>query len=268
VTDDFLSGTSGQVFGLRATSRALVSDAIADAAAAATLRPWRLRRDAASGPRRRVLALAIERTDVPNLLSAARRELERSRHQVDFASTAAADRGKFENLNALLAEHPPDGHDWILAVDDDVAFPPGFLDAFLFLAERFELRVAQPAHRSRSHAAWNVTRRRVGSVARETAFVETGPVVAFHSSTFETFLPFPPLRAGWGLDLHWSAVAQRHGWKTGIIDATPIRHGLRRIAASYDRAAAVAEARQFLAGKPYTTAQAAQRTLVTHRSWT
>jgi hypothetical protein len=268
VIDDFLSGTSGQVFGPRATSKALVRDAVADGAALATLLPWRLRRDAGRGPRRRVLVLAIERTDVPNLLTAARRELGRSRHHVDFFSTVAADRGKFENLNALLAEHPPAGYDWILAVDDDVAFPRGFLDAFLFLAERFELRIAQPAHRSRSHAAWNVTRRRVGTVARETAFVETGPVVAFHSTTFETFLPFPPLRAGWGLDLHWSAVAGSRGWKIGIVDATPIRHGLRRIAASYDRSAAIDEARRFLAGKPYTTAQAAQRTLVTHRSWT
>jgi hypothetical protein len=268
VSDDFLSGTSGQVFGPRATSKALFRDAVADAAGLATLRPWRLRRDAARAPRRRVLALAVERTDVPNLLEAARHELGHSRHQVDFVSTAAADRGKFENLNSLLAEHPARGYDWLVALDDDVAFPHGFLDAFLFLAERFELRVAQPAHRSRSHAAWNVTRRRVGTVVRETAFVETGPVVAFHSDTFDTFLPFPPLRAGWGLDLHWSAVAGQHGWKIGIVDATPIRHGLRRIAASYDRADAVAEAREFLAGRPYTTAQAAQRTLVTHRSWT
>ncbi len=268
MTEDFLSGTSGQVFGPRATTKALARDAFADATAVATLRPWRLRRAARRWPRRRVLALAIERTDVPNLLAAARRELEASHHDVEFVSTPAADRGKFENLNTLLSEHPPALFDWILAVDDDVALPRGFLDDFLFLAERFELRVAQPAHRSRSHAAWQVTRRRVGSAVRETAFVETGPVVAFHAVTFDTLLPFPPLRAGWGLDLHWSAVAREHGWKIGIVDATPIRHGLRRIAASYDRAAAVAEARQFLADRPYTTARAAQRTLVTHRRWT
>jgi hypothetical protein len=215
-----------------------------------------------------VLALAIERTDVPNLLASARAELERSRHELEFLSAPAADRGKFENLNELLRSHPTAEYDWIMLLDDDVSLPRGFLDGFVFLIERFELRVAQPAHRSRSHAAWEVTRRRPRSVVRETAFVESGPLVAFHASTFETFMPFPPLKAGWGLDAHWSAVARRNRWRIGIVDATPIRHALRLIATSYDREAAIAEGRRFLAGKPYTTAAEAQRTLVTHRSWT
>jgi hypothetical protein len=266
--DDFLSGDSGAVFGIRATAKALVRDALADAYAVATLRPWRLRRAARRWPHRRVLAVAIERTDVPNVLAAARAELERSRHEVTFASTPAGNRGKFENLNALLREHSLDHYDWVLAVDDDVVLPRGFLDAFLFLAERFELRLAQPAHRRRSHAAWQVTRRRAASVARESAYVETGPVTAFHALTLDTLLPFPPLRVGWGLDLHWSALAREHGWRIGIVDATPIRHGLRLVAAAYDRGAAIDEAREFLAGKPYTTAAVAQRTLATHRTWT
>jgi len=265
---DFLSGDAGAVFGIRATSQALMRDAVADAAALGTLRPWRLRRAAARAPRRRVLVLAIERTDVPNLLAGARAELERSHHELDFVRTPAADRGKFENLNTLLQTHPPQGHDWVVLLDDDVSLPRGFLDSFLFLAERFELRLAQPAHRSRSHAAYPVTRRRSLSVVRETAFVESGPLVAFHAVTLDTLMPFPPLKAGWGLDAYWSAMARQRGWSIGVVDATPIRHGLRLIAASYDREAAIAEGRRFLADKPYTTAAVAQRTLVTHRSWT
>jgi hypothetical protein len=266
-TDDFLSGTSGYVAGVRATAKAIVADALTDALAAATLRSRRLRKAAEAGPRRRVLALAIERTDTPNLIAAARSELLSSRHEVQFAQTAAGERGKFQNLRALLADNPPEGHDWLLVVDDDVALPSHFLDTFIFLAERFELRLAQPAHRHRSHAAWAVTRRRAGSVARETAFVEIGPVFAFHVSTFEVLLPFPPLRAGWGLELHWSALARARGWKLGVIDATPVQHGLRPIATSYDRRGAIEEARQFLADKPYTRAAEAARTKVTHRSW-
>jgi len=266
-TDDFLSGTSGQIFGIRATGKALVADGLCDLIAVARLQPWRLRRAARSAPPRRVLALAVERDDVPNLLAGARHELERSRHHVTFASTTAGDQGKFENLDALLAEHPAAGHDWVLVLDDDVQLPAGFLDQFLFLVERFGLRLAQPAHRRRSHAAFHVTRRRPDSVVRETAFVEIGPVVALHSTVFDELLPFPPLRAGWGLDLHWSAIAAANGWPIGIVDATPIRHGLRQIASSYDRGAAVAEARAFLADRPYTTARGAQRTYRTHRSW-
>jgi Glycosyl transferase family 2 len=265
--DDFLSGTSGQVLGIRATSRALAADAVCEVLSWATLTPWRLRRAAARGPRRRILILAIEREDVPNLLAAARTELERSRHDIHLATTTAAGRGKFENLNHLLASHASSEYDWLLVIDDDVELPRGFLDQFIFLAERFDLRLAQPAHRHRSHAAFAVTRRRPGRIVRETAFVEIGPVTAFHHSTFATLLPFPALRAGWGLDAHWSAVASAHGWPIGVIDATPIRHGLRLIASSYDRADAIAEAREFLATRPYTTAREAQRTRRAHSSW-
>lgn len=264
---DFLSGTSGQVWGPRATSRAVAADTLAGAAALARALPWRLARRAAHAPRRGVLALGVERENAPNLLAAAAAELRRSRHDVVFAGTTVGDRGKFENLNRLLAEHPAQGHDWLLVLDDDVVLPHGFLDAFVFLAERFELRIAQPAHRHRSHAAWPVTRRHAGSLVRETAFVEIGPVVAFGAVTFDTLLPFPPLRYGWGLDAHWSALARERGWSIGVVDATPIQHGLRRIASSYRREDAVEEGRRFLAGRPYVKRDEALRTLAVHRSW-
>jgi hypothetical protein len=264
---DFLSGTSGQVHGPRATTLAVLRDGICDAVAAASLTPWRLRRAARSGPARRVLALAVERTDVPNVLGAARAELQRSHHALRFASTPVGSRGKFENLNALLGDHPAAGSDWLLLLDDDVRLPAGFLDVLVFLAERFELALAQPAHRWRSHAAWAVTRRRPGVVARETRFVEIGPVSLLRADTFADLLPFPSLRFGWGLDAHWSAVAAQRGWRMGVIDAVPVDHGLRRIAASYDRGDALAEARMFLAKRPYTPAREAQRTLATHRHW-
>jgi hypothetical protein len=259
------SGESGLVLGRRATARALALDALCDAVAAARLDRLRLRRAALDAPRRRVLALAVERVGQPGLLHSARAELARSRHDVEFARADAGDRGKFENLNALLAEHPAAKHDWLVVVDDDVALPHGFLDTFIFLAERFSLRLAQPAHRHRSHAAWRVTRRRPASLVRETAFVEIGPVFAFHADTFRTLLPFPPLRIGWGLDAHWSAIAREHGWKLGVVDATPIRHGLRPIAVSYDRRAAIEELTAFLAARPYTPAAKSQRTIATHR---
>jgi hypothetical protein len=265
---DFLSGASGQVYGIRATSKALVADALADTDALLRATPWRLRRAARRWPQRRVLALGVERADEPNLLASARAELLRSKHRVHFDSTVEGGRGKYENLNALLARNPPDAYDWLIALDDDVALPSGFLDAFVFLLERFELQLAQPAHRARSHAAWDITRRRRGSVVRETAYVEIGPIVAFHPVTFPLLLPFPEMKIGWGLDAHWAALAQTHRWRLGIVDATPVRHGLRRIAAAYDREGAVEAGRRFLADKPYLTAAESQRTLATHRTWT
>ena len=266
-TEDFLSGASGEVSGIRATARALIADAVTSGYALITLRPWRLRRAAARWPRRRILVLAVEREGTPNVLHRARRELLRSRHAVEFASTTVGGRGKFENLNRLLEQHPPAGYDWLVAIDDDVVLPKDFLDGFIFLAERFQLSLAQPAHRQRSHAGWRVTRQRRHTVARQTAYVEIGPVVAFSPVTFDTLLPFPELRAGWGLDLHWSAVSSQHGWRIGVVDATPIRHGLRVVASSYRREDAVLEARRFLADRPYTPAADAQRTLAAYRGW-
>lgn len=265
---DFLSGTSGEVWGIRATSRAIAADAIAAGAALLTGQPWRLRRAARAQVPRRVLALGIEREGEANQLGLAREELLRSIHDVDFDRTSAGGRGKFENLNLLLARNPPDPYDWLLIIDDDVLLPAGFLDVFVFLVERFSLQLAQPAHRARSHAAWPLTRRRPGSVVRETGYVEIGPVVALHRDAFGALLPFPELRAGWGLDAHWAAVARANGWRLGVVDATPIRHQLRRIAAFYDREEAVAEGQRFLAQRPYLTAAESQRTYTTHRTWT
>ncbi len=262
---DFLSGGSGYVAGLRATVSARAADAFTDASQ--TVLRWRLRRAVAGAPRRRIVVLAVERMDAPGLLPQAEAELRRSRHTIEFARIDAGDSGKYENLNALLAAHPVEGADWLLVLDDDVALPRGFLDEFVFLAERFELAIAQPAHRRYSNAAWAVTRRRRRSVVRETAFVEIGPVVGFHRRTFATMLPFPPLRAGWGLDAHWSALAAERGWRIGVIDATAIEHSLRPVAAAYDAGAAIEEAQLFLADRPYVRSGEAGRTLATHRRW-
>ena len=220
-----------------------------------------------SPPARRVLALGVEREQHGALAQAIRTELSRSRHHVELRTRAPGGRGKFENLNLLLAEHPPDDCDWLLVVDDDVELPRGFLDRFLFLCERFGLQLAQPAHRLDSHAAWAVTRRKAGSVAHETSFVEIGPVTAFAHDTFPLLLPFPAVRMGWGLDVHWAALAREHGWRCGVIDAVSIRHRAAPAAADYGHADAVSEARAFLAGRPYLSAREAQRVLTTHRRW-
>jgi hypothetical protein len=72
---------------------------------------------------------------------------------------------------------------------------------------------------------------------------------------------------GWGLDMHWAALARSHGWRCGVIDAVPVRHRVAPAADSYSRDQAIAEAREFLAERPYLTAAETQRTLTTHRRW-
>jgi GT2 family glycosyltransferase len=266
-SDDFLSGQSGTVGGVDAIVRGL-RDATTDAWEIASAQ--RLRLDLAARhepPLRRVLAIGVVRPEHATLAADIRAELLRSRHEVELCTCPPGDRGKFENLNRLLAEHSPTAKDWLIVVDDDIELPRGFLDRLLFLCERFHLQLAQPAHRSRSHAAWPVTRRRAGSVVRETRFVEIGPVTAFARTTFDTLLPWPELRMGWGLDAHWAALARERGWRCGVIDAMAISHRAASVAGAYSREAAVSEAREFLARRPYLSAIESQRTLTTHRRW-
>ncbi len=271
--DDFLSGESGTVGGLDAVRRELRDRAV-DAREVLSGRRLRLARAARrSPPRRRVLAIGVARPGHRALSAAIEAELTRSRHDLELRFAPPGEASKFENLNRLLGAEASAGgalpdHDWLLVIDDDVALPRGFLDRMLFLAERFELALVQPAHRARSHAAWRVTRRVPGAVARETPFVEIGPVTAFARTTFPALLPFPDdVGMGWGLDLHWGALARAHGWRCGVLDAVAISHSAAPVAYAYAYAYAVNAARTFLAQRPYVRAREAQTTLRTHRRW-
>ncbi len=241
---DYLSGQSGTL-SRRTALLGLVRDALAELHAAPARRL--LRPTARRSPRRRVLAVCVARPENAARAQAAARELRRSRHEVELRLVEPEPgRGRWANVATALGGDA----DWVVVFDDDVALPRGFLDAFLVCAERLDLRLAQPAHAYRSHAAWPVTRRRPGLVARTTRFVEQGPVLALERTAAEALLPPPPLQMGWGLDSHWSALAGERGWAIGIVDATPVRH-LVPVATDYPRAGALAEAEAFLADRPY-----------------
>jgi hypothetical protein len=276
--EEFLSGETGHVAGIRRTVSRRVRDALLDLRARPAASA--LDRLAAAAPRRNVLAVSVYRPDSSHVESAAE-ELRRTRHdlRLRLGSTGAAlpaltdttvatnlGGGKFQNLNMLLED--AGSFEWLLVFDDDVQLPPHFLDRFLGLAEHFGLALAQPAQTLMSHAAWRVTRRRGGSLVRETRFVEIGPVTAFHSDAALALTPFPDLRYGWGLDLHWGALAAERGWRLGVVDALPVRHERSPVATAYGHAEAIEEARRFLTGRPFVPAAQAQETLVTHRRLT
>jgi hypothetical protein len=276
--ETFLSGETGHVAGVRRTLRRTIGDRRLDA---------RLRRMggaldelAEATPRRRVLALSVYRPGSAHIARAAA-ELHRSRHDVGLAlgstgepipalapETVAGELhgGKFQNLNALLQRSLGTEFDWLLVVDDDVDLPERFLDRFIALAEHFELALVQPAQTLRSHAAWRVTRRQRDSLVRETHFVEIGPVTAFRKDVAAELTPFPELRYGWGLDLHWAALAAERGWRLGVVDAVPVRHEDAPVAAAYRHEDAIEEATSFLTGRPFVTSREAQETVTTYRT--
>jgi hypothetical protein len=276
----FLSGDAGDVTGWRRAKRTLgeVAFGSVDAVVGTRRRAARL---AGATPAREVLVAGVYRPG--SLLPAAMPALHSERHGVRFAlgsmdapdpalakKTVAAEMrgGKFENLNRLLeaanATHAT-AFDWVVVVDDDVAFPRSFLDLFVAVCEHFALDLAQPAQTLRSHSAYKVTRRRPASLVRETRFVEIGPVTAFSRRAAAELIPFPDLRYGWGLDSHWAALAGERGWRLGVVDALPVRHETAIVGSTYSRAEAEAEGARFLAGKPYLPSARTDEVLAVHR---
>jgi hypothetical protein len=276
--DTFLSGDAGDVSApWRRVKRTLGEAAFGLADRAAGTRRETDRRAARQSPLR-VLVLGVYRPG--SLLADSVPALGSERHEVrivlgsmgepdpllaDHTAATGLTGGKFENLNRLLAAHHGSDPDWTLLIDDDVELPARFLDGFVALCEAFDLQLAQPAQTLRSHSAWKVARRRPASLVRETRFVEIGPVTGFRREAAAELLPFPALRFGWGLDLHWAALAAERGWRLGVVDALPVRHEASLVASGYSRADAIDEARHFLAGRPYLASAAAGEVVAVHR---
>jgi hypothetical protein len=238
-----------------------------------------LDRAVAAEPARRVAAYAIYTPGGVAALADAVAELRGSRHDLTIALAATGarapglaelteldrmDGGKLANLNRLLEALPAAGADWVLLLDDDVGLGRGFLDRLVLIAERFGLDLVQPALTHTSHTAWPVTRRRA-SLLRETRFVEMGPALLLRGRVLEDLTPFPEEGMGWGICLHWAALAERRGWRLGVADAVPVRHDLRPPASVYDRGAARAAADELLAQREHIDWRAADAVVATER---
>jgi hypothetical protein len=227
-------------------------------------------------PRRKVLALGVygdgeQIADAVERLKQTRHELSVSLGALGAAAAGLAavtgatemDAGKFANLNRLAESARPLAADWILLLDDDVVLPRKFLDRMVCVAERLGLDLAQPALSRASHGAWEVNRRRA-TMARQTRFVEIGPAVLLSRRAWRELTPFPEAGMGWGLCLHWAAVARSEGWKVGVVDAVPIRNEARPPAADYDRGEAKRAAAELLASSEHISREEAELVLASH----
>ena len=196
-------------------------------------RPPRARRRMAARPRR-----------------AARAPATTSSSHVDRGEPGA---GKFENLNALLAEQPAAGYDWLLVIDDDVVLPPR-LPRPLPAPRRALRPAARPARAppaTPTPPGGHPAPPRRGA-ARETALRRDRPGDRVRTPRPSTrCCPFPALRMGWGLDVHWARARARARLALGIVDAAPVRH-TPRPAATPTRARPRSPRRAaFLADRPY-----------------
>ncbi len=195
----------------------------------------------------RVLIVGVQAPSRPGDLARVAAKLAESYDAVDLSIVDMGDRGKFENISRAISVSSGDidEYEWIVIVDDDIDFDRNFLETYLFIAKKLDLKISQPAHRFYSYSSYAMTRRQWGSIARLSQFVEIGPLTVLHRDTFKVLLPFPESRWCYGIDVLWSDVARREGWRMGIVDATPISH-LRPVAGGYNVGEAIAEGRAMI----------------------
>jgi hypothetical protein len=139
-----------------------------------------------------------------------------------------AGEAKFSILNTLLKGIDLSQFDFIVVSDDDISVQPGFLDAFIGIQQTFGFSICQPARSWTSSIDHQIVRRRSGCVARQTRFVEIGPIFSFHKTVYSSLIPFDlETPMGWGYDYVWPVVVEKLGLTMGIVDQTPVDHTLR-----------------------------------------
>jgi hypothetical protein len=180
----------------------------------------------------------------------------------DFAAqTVGAGRGgKFGLLNETLARAGSD--DTLVLIDDDAWLTRGSFADLVSIAAEAGFDLAQPAHDGASRSTYSFNRRRRLTVARETTFVEIGPIIVMRGRAPAMLLPFPDdIGMGWGLELLWRRERAR-GLRMGVIDAVSVRHPDPPNATYLDGAAAEFErVDRLLAEDGLTNIGEAQRTV-------
>jgi len=142
---------------------------------------------------------------------------------------------KWQLVNDLIKSEDLDRFDYFMICDDDVLLGTSFIDSFIAEQQSLNFALAQPARTWRSITDHSIVRRRLFTRARQTNFVEIGPVVSFRQDFFRAVYPFSlesPM--GWGYDLTWPITARELEVAIGIIDGIPVDHSLRPPGALYN----------------------------------
>ena len=168
-------------------------------------------------------------------------------------------------INTLIEGHINKSYDYIVITDDDIRLPNGFVDQFLMRQEEFNFSLAQPARTPDSIISHQITKQNRNILARQTLFVEIGPLVSIRRDAQELILPLDEKSPmGWGLDYVWPVLIEEDNKKMGVIDCTPIAHTLRPVGKSYDAGKAVKEMSDFLASRTHLSAGEAHVVLNTY----
>jgi hypothetical protein len=134
---------------------------------------------------------------------------------------------RFANLNKLYEAKPIEPGSWVVIADDDVLFVRGSLTRTISIMKTAGLSLAQP---SQSILGWwtspfNVARPFL--VARDSNYVEQGPLVVVDPEFAEIILPLTDENdMGWGIEAEWYR-AKEGKYRIGVIDDCRVAHCAR-----------------------------------------
>jgi hypothetical protein len=173
---------------------------------------------------------------------------------------------KWQVVNELITPSDLERFDYFAVCDDDIRIGAGFIDCFISEQQALDFALAQPARTWRSFTDHDIVRRRLFTRARQTSFVEGGPLVFFRSDFFKSTYPFnleSPM--GWGYDLTWPITARDKGLSIGIIDSVPLDHSLRARSSLYRDKIEVDRMARYLSTRPHVDASETTRPLRVYR---
>lgn len=131
---------------------------------------------------------------------------------------------RFSHLNRLYNASPVLDGSWVILADDDVFFIEGHLERTIDLMKRAGLSLAQPGQSMLGWWNFFFTVSRPFLHARDTNYVEQGPLIIADPEFAKLILPFPEDDdMGWGIEALWYRIKEGR-FRTGIIDSCRVVH--------------------------------------------
>jgi hypothetical protein len=131
---------------------------------------------------------------------------------------------RFSNFNRLCEVKPIRDGSWVVLADDDVMFTKGNLAKTISFMKQAGFSLAQPSH---SILGWWTSLFNIGRpllIARDTNYVEQGPLLVVDPIFAKQILPLPEANdMGWGTEAQWYR-AKEGRYRIGIIDACRVAH--------------------------------------------
>jgi hypothetical protein len=141
---------------------------------------------------------------------------------------------KFVLVNRLLDHAGIAEEAWVAVADDDVCLSAGNLAEVIGVAARCGFGIAQPSHSWASIITYPLLLSRPWLAARQTGFVESGPLFLVSPQWRSQVFPLPEdMGMGWGIEVHWSRLRTK-GCSLGVVDACRMLH-LNPVGTTYDR---------------------------------